>query len=493
MAFTSASRIVEPTTVYGELYTAEARPVVQLQYHGGIHKEKHLFDFKGSATATAEMNGNLKLSTGTANHSVAWFRSKRMANYEPGEGMEIRFSAAFDENATDSSFQYVGYGDQENGIFMGYRGSTPGVLHRHSGVSSLDVLTITHGATISGTVIVTIDGSPHAVSVLGGDSVGEVVAKIANVYSGFVTHSKVDMIEYYSIEAGPTNGIFLFNGGATGVTGSFAHLQTGMPVTENWTPRTAWNIDKADGSFKLPVLDFTKGNVFSITFQWLGYGIITFKIENPLSGRFETVHLITYASTHRVPYMGQSSHPISFITGNGTSGQAITILTGSASIFIQGKRNADLVRWSHASEYAVSNDTFNLIFAMRSKPVVNGKKNKSRVYVDGYTMGSSFTGGITQFKIILNPIIVGSSASATLVWETIDNVEVTRPLDESFTVSGGNCIRSQHVGSEGGLEIDLERNHHIILAANDVFAIVARTTGFGNGPAFAGITWTSDY
>ena len=57
-------------------------------------------------------------------------------------------------------------------------------------------------------------------------------------------------------------------------------------------PRSGWNVDRADGTGNLPVIDFSKMQVYEITFQYLGFGAVRFYIENPSTGLPQLVHII---------------------------------------------------------------------------------------------------------------------------------------------------------------------------------------------------------
>lgn len=57
-------------------------------------------------------------------------------------------------------------------------------------------------------------------------------------------------------------------------------------------PQTSWNLDKCDGNNILPAMDWTKLNIFKISLQYLGAGVITFYVENPSTGFIVPIHQI---------------------------------------------------------------------------------------------------------------------------------------------------------------------------------------------------------
>lgn len=85
---------------------------------------------------------------------------------------------------------------------------------------------------------------------------------------------------------------FGYNGGSFGVL----RRQNG---TDNWIPQSAWNNDTFDGNGRSRVaLNTTNGNIYTIQYQWLGFGDIKFYIENPKSGVGTLVHTIQYTNAN---------------------------------------------------------------------------------------------------------------------------------------------------------------------------------------------------
>ena len=68
-----------------------------------------------------------------------------------------------------------------------------------------------------------------------------------------------------------------------------------------WTPQSSWVYDKADGSGGLAAVDWTKGNVFAVQYQYLGFGNIRFSMEDRSTGAFVPVHDIKYPGLNTLP------------------------------------------------------------------------------------------------------------------------------------------------------------------------------------------------
>ena len=88
------------------------------------------------------------------------------------------------------------------------------------------------------------------------------------------------------------NGFFFgYNGATFGVCHRVNSVDT-------WYPQTSWNTEKMTaGEINSMTLDPTKGNVYEIQFQYLGFGQIEFSVENSSTGAFDVVHVIRFANT----------------------------------------------------------------------------------------------------------------------------------------------------------------------------------------------------
>ncbi len=61
--------------------------------------------------------------------------------------------------------------------------------------------------------------------------------------------------------------------------------------TSTFIPRTAWNVDKADGDTVLPVLDFLHVQGYKVVLNPEGYKWLQFSILNPATGLYSLVHV----------------------------------------------------------------------------------------------------------------------------------------------------------------------------------------------------------
>jgi hypothetical protein len=133
------------------------------------------------------------------------------------------------------------------------------------------------------------------------------------------------------IGVGDDNDGFFF-----GYNGATFGVMRRYDGTDNWTPITDWEY-AATGSYWINALDFTKGNVFQIQFQWLGSGEIKFFIENKATGGFEQVNRIEFANANTTTSILNPTLPIMAEVANTTNDSAIVLKTASAMGFCEGK------------------------------------------------------------------------------------------------------------------------------------------------------------
>ena len=127
-----------------------------------------------------------------------------------------------------------------------------------------------------------------------------------------------------------TDGLFFgYNGATFGVMRRYNG-------TDDWTPVTEWD-NRGWGTRWIDSLDWTKGNIFQIQFQWLGFGELRFFIENRDTGGFESVHNIEYAGLNTTTSLLNPTLPVMAQVINTTNDTAIVMQTPSAMAFCEGR------------------------------------------------------------------------------------------------------------------------------------------------------------
>jgi hypothetical protein len=209
---------------------------------------------------------------------------------------------------------------------------------------------------------------------------------------------------------------------------------------DTWTYQTNWNGDKADNSGTLPVIDFTKGNVFQIRYQWLGYGAIKFYIENPSNGKLILVHTIPYANAYTIASIYNPTLPLFVKAENTTNDTNIKIETSSLAGFVEGKletKSSSLVKAKGNLKAAITTET-NLI-TIRNKSTYQSKTNRVRVKPIFISLANEGTKTV-KYRYLLNATIGGTPSfnsidvNNSVIEYDIAGTTITDEGSELFTV-----------------------------------------------------------
>ena len=127
--------IKDPTSVFGEIITAELTPVVQADFVYGINANLFNSTLTGSGTATSTNQMGVASTTAAATSS-SLIQSLRRAKYRAGEGLISRFTAQFTTGAANST-QLAGMRNADiDGWFIGYNGTQFGIMYRRNSVDT---------------------------------------------------------------------------------------------------------------------------------------------------------------------------------------------------------------------------------------------------------------------------------------------------------------------------------------------------------------------
>ena len=225
------------------------------------------------------------------------------------------------------------------------------------------------------------------------------------------------------------DGLFIgYNGTQFGV---MRRSNASGSVVDAWTPQPSFSLDNLDGTATLPAIDTEKGNVFEITLQYLGYGLITFSMENPADGSFIRFHQIEYANTYTEPSLGIATLPCCIYADNGATTTDITVKSASMGLFSEGR-----VATTSISN-AFSNDipgttTEKQLFSIRAKTTFGAHENHVQTFLNYLTASMSSSGNRNcTVRIIRNATLTTPS------WADVSATSSQLELDTSGTLTGG--------------------------------------------------------
>ena len=356
-----------PYTAFHELRVASLIPVAGWTFNYNVNTELVKTTIAGAGTVT-QSNSKALLQTGASASSSAAIETRDALRYIPGIGARVRFTAIFTTGVANST-QIIGVGDDSDGFFFGYNGTSFGILRRQNGVAF-------------------------------------------------------------------------------------------------WTPQTSWNMDKFDGTGSSGVtLDTTKGNVYSIDYQWLGFGAIDFMIENPSNGESVVVNRIEYANQNTLPSVFNPTLPVSAKVTNTTNTSNITLQTPSAMAFLEGVPGSVLITMNSISGSKTAITTETAVLTIRNKSIFQTKTNRVRIRFDFFSCSADGP-KFTTFKVIKNATLTGTSYTSISA-----NTSVVEYDTAGAYSSGGQTLMTFQCLAES-LQILLD-SMNLMLAPGDWITVTA--------------------
>lgn len=356
--------IKNPLTAFGELRTAQFTPVAQYTFPYIINTR--LWDTSGSVGAShsqSVVNSMANVSTGTTTGNISIMQSFERAKYRAGQGIVARFTALFTTPGIAGTTQLVGFGDYQDGLFVGMDGTQFGVMRRSR------------------------------------------------------------------------------------ATGS---------VVETWTYKADFSLDAMDGSKTLPVIDPSQGNVYEITLQYLGYGLITFSCENPETGAFVRFHQTEYANSNVVPSLATATLPAMIYANNGATTSDVVVRSASMGLFSEGNVRSTAVSEAFSGEISGST-TETQIFSLRAKTTFGAHTNHVQTFLK-YVNGSMSSSGNRNATIR----VLRNATLTTPSWADVDTASSQLEVDTTGTLTAGSGIQlfvftvaSNATISTGLAELDL--------------------------------------
>lgn len=170
------------------------------------------------------------------------------------------------------------------------------------------------------------------------------------------------------------------NGFFVGYNGTDFGIWRRKDGADFFTAQDAFTDDKLDGTGSSGMtLDTSKGNVFQIQYQWLGFGEIRFYVENPVSGKLFIFHRIVYANANTGVSISNPTLPFQAESTNTTNNTDIVLKVPSVGIYSEGiDGNAmHLVHGKSNTKTGVT--TENNIITIRNNATYATKTNLLRV------------------------------------------------------------------------------------------------------------------
>lgn len=297
--------------------------------------------------------------------------------------------------------------------------------------------------------------------------------KFAGIFSPGVSSS------FQEIGIGDDTDGFFF-----GYSGSFFGVNRRRDGINDWTFSGSWNYDSLDGrgnsEFRLnPLL----GNIYSIGYQWLGFGAINFSVEDSLTGEFVPVHQIRYSNSSSLPSVFNPTLPLRMNVRNWGNTVPIAVSASSLGVFTEGLPSDDGVRRSTNLLKTVTTEA--AVFSLQNKTSLNGRKNRTRSKLDFISLSDRAGTGNVEVRLVLNPTLGGSPSFSDLS----SSVSPMARDVAGTTVTGGRELFTFEVGGNGTLAYDLSR-HNFKINPGEIIAFTA--SGSVSSAVSVAVSWKEE-
>ena len=307
-------------------------------------------------------------------------------------------------------------------------------------------------------------------------------ADYSQVGTGWEAHSDGDgTVRFISFASASQSGTYSLSGATTAV-GAFAQTLVGVVPTDTWIPQSSWNGDKADGTGELPIIDFTKGNVFQIRYQWLGFGPAYFYIEKPDTGEYVLVHTIKYANTSTFPAISNPTLPLSFCVRNTTNATDIILYCGSMAAFVEGDVNNTHFHRGADVDYTGIGTTETPVLSIHNREVFQGKINRITIKLILFVANAE-SNKQSVMRIRKAASLVGAS------WTDTDaNVSVIEEDTSATSFTNGDKQLAIGFGKSDSTTLDLEEKSYF-LRPGEIFTITQQAGAASSVEGTVSINW----
>lgn len=371
------------------------------------------------------------------------------------------------------------FGSPESGIFFGYYGTTFGIIYVPRNVRQLHKITVGTASSDVQSVTVTLGSVAYSVPVTANGSTAATAWEIASFdyttqFPGWVMSAVGSDVYVGCLQADAIPGTFDISFPTSGAA-TISQLWAGDASSTSFVPQTSWNIDVLDGSGSVnnpsgSLLDTTKGNLFYVQFQYLGFGFIEFGIEDPATTEMIPVHRIKYANSNILPNFSNPTLPFVVSSRNTTCTSAISLKTASCAGFVQGKiyRLSTVTATNVIKEVVDTTNTY--VFSVRSAFVWSGRFNQKSI-IPMMINVSNFGANFVQVYVYRYSTLDNNAQFAP-----IEDWSVAELDTSSTSFSGGQLKVTAGVCSGQDVTIDMD-DIDIAVEQNSAITVIAKAVG----------------
>jgi len=249
--------------------------------------------------------------------------------------------------------------------------------------------------------------------------------------------------------------------------------------------RNDWN-----GEFPAGI-DFTKGNIFQIRYQWLGYGYLRFFMLDPNGQEigYKLMHTINYPNTSADVHILNPTLPIFAEVANTGNNTNIVAYTPSAAAFVEGEvgeySNPMDVFNSFDTSATLADTNNNHLATIRNKSTFLTLANRVPIQINSVT----FTRGSGSPASILRLYKAATTAGARVY---ADHDANNSPIDTSATtttITGGTVERSYSIPASGSRDLTFKPGE-LVLQPGEALTFGQQNSGVQSTDSVLTVNWS---
>lgn len=226
-------------------------------------------------------------------------------------------------------------------------------------------------------------------------------------------------------------------------------------------------------NFPFPTTDFLdteNGNVFELSYQWLGFGKIQLAYENQQTTLFEPLHIIRYPNTSINTSIVNPTMPVRAYVENTTNNTNIVLKTPSAMAFREGQvgrgdRDPLLLPRSFIASASISTEA--LILAIRAKTTYQSVTNLIQPIFGTISLAADGTKS-TTFTLYRRAVVTGGT------WNDYNTNTSSLESNTTATLSSGELFFAFQLGRVSSL--DREMPFDLVLETGEILVLTAQST-----------------
>lgn len=308
-------------------------------------------------------------------------------------------------------------------------------------------------------------------------------------FTGVWTTSAASSTQVVGVGSTEVGYFFGYNGTAFGLS-----IRNGS--IDSWVAQTAWNGDKCDGTGASGFnWNKTLGNLMMIRYPFLGFGAITYWVEDPVTGSWILCHTIQYPNSSASLQVSNASFQFLANVTNAGSVTNLLMYVGSVGVFVTG--NIDYLRgqWGVANLKTSVSTELNIL-SIRCATTYNGVTNTSPIRLRSLSFCSDGGNGCALLTIKKAVTLGGAPSYTTINGTTGDNgVTITSGNSvASFdvagtTITGGTQVFNGTVARNGDVFMDIS-NFKIFVAPGETMTF--SVTSQVNADIRVAVNWNEE-